>query len=55
MHDAYLPEKRRNTLKMAILSKKSKIFIKAKFTVSKSYLQGLVSFRIFCILRGNLM
>ena len=36
------PRKRRITLKMAILTKKSKIFIKAKLMVSKSYLIVLV-------------
>ena len=40
---------------MAILTKKSKIFIKAKLTVSKSYLLGLVYFMISCILRGALI
>ena len=47
------PKKRRNTLKMAILTKKSKIFIKAKLTVSKSCLLGPVCFMIFCIFRGG--
>ena len=47
------PEKKRNVPKMAILTKKSKIFIKAKLTVSKSYLLGLVYLMIFCILRGG--
>ena len=42
MHDENLSEKRRNALKMAILTKKSKIFIKAKLMVSKIYLLGLV-------------
>ena len=39
--------KRRNTPKMAILSKKSKNFIKAKLTVSKSWQLGLICFMIF--------
>ena len=51
MHDANLPKKRRNALKMVILTKKSKIFIKAKLTVSKSYLLGLVYLMISCIIR----
>ena len=45
------PEKRRDALKRAILTKKSKIFIKAKLTVSKSYLLGLVYLIISCIIR----
>ena len=45
------PEKKRNAPKMAILTKKSKIFIKAKLTVSKSYLLGLVYWMISCIIR----
>ena len=49
------PKKKRDALKTAILTKKSKIFIKAKLTVSKSYLLGLVYLRIFCILRGALI
>ena len=49
--DTNLPKKRRNALKMVILTKKSKIFIKAKLTVSKSYLLGLVYLMISCILR----
>ena len=44
-------KKKRDALKTAILTKKSKIFIKAKLTVSKSCLLGLLSFMIFCILR----
>ena len=40
---------------MAILTKKSKNFIKAKLTVSKNYLLGLVYFMISCILRGALI
>ena len=47
--------KRRNTLKMAFLSKESKIFIKAKLTVSKSFQLGLLDFIIFCILRDALL
>ena len=49
------PRKRRNTLKMAILTKKSKIFIKAKLTVSKSYLLGLIYLMIWCILRDAIL
>ena len=49
--DTNLPKKRRNALKMVILTKKSKIFIKAKLTVSKSYLPGLVYLMISCIIR----
>ena len=45
----------RNAPEIAILTKKSKIFIKAKLTVSKSYLLGLVYFMISCILRGALI
>ena len=45
------PIKRRKVSKMAFLTKKSKIFIKAKFTVFKSYLLGLDRFRILCIWR----
>ena len=45
------PKKRRNALKMVILTKKSKNFIKAKLTVSKSYLLGLVYLMISCIIR----
>ena len=48
-------KKWRNAPEMAILTKKSKIFIKAKLTVSKSYLLGLVYLMIFCILRGALI
>ena len=40
------PEKKRNDPEMAILTKKSKIFIKAKLAVSKSYIWGLVYFMI---------
>ena len=40
---------------MAILTKESKFFIKAKLTVSKRYLLGLVCFMISCILRGDLI
>ena len=42
---------RKDALKIAILTNESKIFIKAKLTVSKSCLLGLLSFMIFCILR----
>ena len=45
----------RNAPEIAILTKKSKIFIKAKLTVSKSYLLGLVYFMISSILRGALI
>ena len=51
--DTNLPKKRRNALKMVILTKKSKIFIKAKLTVSKSYLLGLVYLMISCIIRDD--
>ena len=44
------PKKRRDALKTAILTKKSKIFIKAKSTVSKSCLLEHLGFMIFCIL-----
>ena len=40
---------------MAILTKKSKIFIKAKLTVSKSYLLGLIYLMIWCILRDAIL
>ena len=49
--DTNLPKKRRNAQKMVILTKESKNFIKAKLTVFKSYLLGLVCFMISCILR----
>ena len=49
------PRKRRITLKMAFLTKKSKIFIKAKLTVSKSYLLGLIYLMIWCILRDAIL
>ena len=49
------PEKRRNVLKMAVLTKKSKIFIKAKLMVSKSCFLGLVYFMICCILRDAIL
>ena len=55
MRDVNLSEKRRNTLKMAILTKKWKIFIKAKLTASKSCLLGLVYFMICCILRDAIL
>ena len=38
---------------MAFFTKESKIFIKAKLTVSKSCLLGLLGFMIFCILRDD--
>ena len=44
------PQKKRDGLKTAILTKKSKIFIKAKLTVSKSWLLRHWGFMIFCIL-----
>ena len=44
------PRKRRITLKMAFLTKKSKIFIKVKLTVSKSCLLGSACIMIGCIL-----
>ena len=50
-HIQLSPKKRRDALKTAIFTNKSKIFIKAKLTVSKSCLLGLLSFMIFCILR----
>ena len=46
------PRKRRDALKTAILTKKSKIFIKAKLTVSKSCLLELLGFMIFLHLKG---
>ena len=49
------PKKRRDALKRAILTKKSKNFIKAKLTVSESCLLGLLGFLIFWILRGDLL
>ena len=55
MHDENLSEKRRNVLKMAILTKKWKIFIKAKLTASKSCLLGLVYSMICCILRDSIL
>ena len=53
--DRNLLEKRRNVLKMAVLTKKSKIFIKAKLTASKSCLLGLVYSMICCILRDAIL
>ena len=44
------PKKSRKAPKKAVLIKKSKIFIKAKFTVSKSCLLGPACFMICCIL-----
>ena len=41
------PPKKRDARKTAFLTKKSKIFIKAKLTVSKSCLQGHLNFMIF--------
>ena len=43
------PKKRRDALKMAILTKKWKIFIKAKLTASKSWLLGLTRSMMFWI------
>ena len=40
---------------MAVLTKKSKIFIKAKLTASKSCLLGLVYSMICCILRDAIL
>ena len=53
--DRNLLKKRRNVLKMAILTKKSKIFIKAKLTASKSCLLRLVYILICCILRDAIL
>ena len=50
-YDTNLPKIGEMTPEMAILTKKSKIFIKAKLTVSKSYLLGLVYLMISCIIR----
>ena len=50
--DTNLPKKRRNALKMVILTKKSKIFIKAKVIFMKSCLLGHVGFMIRCILNN---
>ena len=44
------PQKRRDALKTAILTNKSKIFIKAKLMVSKSCLLGLLNFHYLCIM-----
>ena len=49
------PRKSINALKMAFLTIKSKIFIKAKLTVSKSYLLGLIYLMIWCILRDAIL
>ena len=46
------PKKRRDALKTAILNNESKIFIKAKLTVSESCLLGLLSFMIFLHFKG---
>ena len=51
LHDANLPEKGEKPKKHAILTNQSKIFIKAKLTVSKSCLLGLLDLMIFCVLR----
>ena len=48
--DTNHPRKSRKAKKMAIFTKKSKIFIKAKLTVSKSCLLGPACFMICCIL-----
>ena len=50
MCDTNLPQKTRNALKMIILTKILKIFIKAKLTVSKSCSLGPACFMISCIL-----
>ena len=55
MHDGNLSEKRRNSLKMAILTKEWKNFIKAKLTASKSCQLGLVYFMICCILSDDIL
>ena len=52
--DTNIPKKR-IAQKVIILTKELKDFIKAKLTVSKSYLLGLVCFMIFCILGGDLI
>ena len=44
------PKKSRKVQKRAVLIKKSKIFIKAKLTVSKSCILGPAYFKICCIL-----
>ena len=54
-NDTNLPKNGENAPEMALLTKKSKIFIKAKLAVSKSYQLGLVYLMIFCILRGALI
>ena len=48
--DANHPRKTERPQKRAILIRKSKIFIKAKLTVSKSCLLGPAYFMIYCIL-----
>ena len=53
--DTNLPNKRRNALKMVILTKKSKIFIKAKLTDSKSCLVRFVYLMICCISRDTIL
>ena len=50
--DMNQPRRSRKAQKMAFLTKKSKFFIKAKLTVSKSCLLGPACSIIFCILRG---
>ena len=49
------PEKKEKCPKMAVLNQKSKIFIKAKLTASKSCLLGLVYSMICCILRDAIL
>ena len=49
------PKKRRDALKTAILANESKIFIKAKLTVSKSCILGLLCFVIFCNIGDGLI
>ena len=55
MLDGNLLNKRRNVLKRLFRLKKSKIFIKAKLTASKSCPLGLVYFMICCILRDAIL
>ena len=50
--DVNHPRKSRKAQKMAIFTKKSKIFIKAKLTASKSCLLGPTCSMIFSIFRG---
>ena len=50
-----IPQKRRDALKTDILTKESKIFIKAKMTASKSCLLGHVYILICCILKDAIL